>query len=99
MNDFDVEIVNDQDMTKLCNDPKCPECGGTGAYRNGFANAMAVCYLPETQPKIVISEACDGFDILVDGKRHAFNEEDDKKKLVKVFKSLGFTNVTYEEDY
>ena len=57
-----------------------------------------------SQPEIYIEEACDEFVIRIvfengDKKRYRFEQEDDKKKLVEVFKALGFHNVTYEEVY
>ena len=52
--------------------------------------------------KVCVSEACDGFTIIIkseDGiKRYWFDQEDDKTKLVDVFKELGFDS-EYEEDY
>ena len=50
--------------------------------------------------EIIIEEYSDAFDIVIkDGekeKRFYFDQEDDKKKLVKVFKYLGFDKVKYE---
>lgn len=50
-------------------------------------------------PRIRIGEEYDGFTIIINGKHFAFNQEDDKRKLVDVFKELGFENVDYAEWY
>lgn len=54
--------------------------------------------------KVIISEACDGFTIILDehpeldAERYWFDQEEDKKNLVNVFKRLGY-EAEYEEDY
>lgn len=48
---------------------------------------------------IIISEACDGFTIYINDVEYYFSQEDSVKPLVEVFKDLGFTSVTFEEDY
>ena len=50
------------------------------------------------KPTVEIEEVCDGFAIIVDGVRFSFDQEEDKKGLIKVFKKLGIT-ATYEEVY
>jgi len=52
----------------------------------------------EHKPTVEIEEVCDGFAIIVDGVRFSFDQEEDKKGLIKVFKKLGIT-ATYEEVY
>ena len=47
---------------------------------------------------VKIEEYNDGFAIVVGDKRWTFNQEEDKEKLVEVFKALGF-KATYEEVY
>lgn len=50
-------------------------------------------------PEIRIEDEHGGFAIVVDGKRYYMDQEESHQLLVKVFKDLGFTNVTYEEVY
>lgn len=49
--------------------------------------------------KIEILESCDDFQIVVDGVRFRFHQEDNKESLVELFKYLGFDDVEYEEVY
>ena len=49
-------------------------------------------------PKVIIEESYDGFDIVVGEKRYHFDQEDSKKKMVAVFKSLGIKAI-YKEIY
>jgi hypothetical protein len=48
--------------------------------------------------KIVVCEAYDGFSVDVGEKHYWIEQEDDRSRLVKMFKDLGFTNVFHEED-
>ena len=51
---------------------------------------------------INVIDLYDGFDIqlVIDGKEQYFHfdQEDDRSELVAVFKALGFSNCSYEED-
>ena len=53
---------------------------------------------PTPIASVKIEEYNDGFAIVVGDKRWTFNQEEDKEKLVEVFKALGF-KATYEEVY
>lgn len=54
--------------------------------------------------KVIISEACDGFTIILSNgenaasKHYWFSQEDDKKNLVEVSRRLGY-ETEYEENY
>lgn len=50
------------------------------------------------KPKIEINDYYDGFDIVIDGERFSFDQEDTREKLVDVFNKLGYYP-TYEEVY
>jgi len=49
--------------------------------------------------KIWIGQACDGFEIRVNGKSYRFSQEETVEGLVEVFKELGIEDVEYEEIY
>jgi NTP pyrophosphatase (non-canonical NTP hydrolase) len=48
--------------------------------------------------EIHIEECYDCFNIIVDGVRYHFDQEDNREALVDVFAQLGF-DATYEEVY
>ena len=50
-------------------------------------------------PEIIIGESCDGFQIIIDGERWSFDQEDSVIRLVEVFQYLGYSNTRYEEFY
>ena len=49
-------------------------------------------------PEVLIEEMSDAFAITIDGERFYFDQEEDKKGLLKVFKKLGI-KAKYEEVY
>ena len=55
--------------------------------------------MDKNQPKIVVCEGAGFFNIIVDGKSFHYDQEDNLKGMIELFKHLGFKDVKYEEVY